>query len=379
MTVTSVTATPTKSIERPTVALVLGSGGARGYAHIGVIQVLEEAGVEIVAVAGSSMGALVGGLHAAGSLDEYTDWVLGLGQFEVIRLLDVALSGPGAIRGDRVFRKVSELLGGAHIEDLPIPFTSVAVDLLARREVWFQEGPLDVAIRASTAIPSFFVPTVLNGRVLVDGGVLNPVPVAPVAAARADHIIAVSLAGRPGGAGSPVAESSDEAPEGQWSDRLRDTAGRWFDSDLLATVRRRFGSEALGARRSRHAEDTDTEDGSDSGTDADTDGNDEAQSRTGTPPSRAVTGSIDDNLRAVDVVQSSYDIMQDALTRHRLAGYSPDLLLTVPKTAARTLDFHRAQELIELGRKIAVQSLPELGILPAAARDREDDPAQDSP
>ena len=336
----------------PSVALVLGSGGARGYAHIGVIQVLREAGVDIVAIAGSSMGALVGGLHAAGSLDDYTDWVLDLGQLEVIRLMDVALSGPGAIRGDKVFGRVSELLGGAHIEELPIPFTAVAVDLLARREVWFQEGPVDVAVRASTSIPSFFVPTVLNGRVLVDGGVLNPVPVAPVAAARADLIVAVNLAGRTDAGGPPVSETADEVPEGQWSTRLRETANRWFDHDLLTAVRRRFGSDTLGARQPDGA----AADDDDATARDHTDARDDVRDR----------GHADD-LRAVDVVQSSYEIMQDALTRHRLAGYAPDLLLTVPKTAARTLDFHRAGELIELGREIALAALPELGIGPAQA------------
>ena len=341
----------------PSVALVLGSGGARGYAHIGVIQVLREAGVDIVAIAGSSMGALVGGLHAAGSLDDYTDWVLDLGQLEVIRLMDVALSGPGAIRGDKVFGRVSELLGGAHIEELPIPFTAVAVDLLARREVWFQEGPVDVAVRASTSIPSFFVPTVLNGRVLVDGGVLNPVPVAPVAAARADLIVAVNLAGRTGAGGPPVSETADEVPEGQWSTRLRETANRWFDNDLLTAVRRRFGSDTLGAPQP---------DGAAAEHD-DTMVRDDAKARDDAARDDVRDRGHADDLRAVDVVQSSYEIMQDALTRHRLAGYAPDLLLTVPKTAARTLDFHRAGELIELGREIALTALPELGIGPAQA------------
>lgn len=324
------------------VALVLGAGGARGYAHIGVIQVLREAGVEIVAVSGSSMGAVIGGLHAAGALDDYTDWVVDLGQLEVLRLMDVALSGPGAIRGDRVFKKVADLVGDANIEDLAIPYTAVAVDLLARREVWFQQGPLEVAMRASTAIPSFFVPTVLNGRVLVDGGVLNPVPVAPVAAVHADHTIAVTLSGRADSMGGPVSETSEEQPEAQWSNRLFDTASKWFDNDLLMSVRRRFGSDTLAARRSR-------------GTDPD--GGGEKQRA-----DQADVTTPEEAMRAVEVVQSSYDVMQEALTRYGLAGYAPDLLLTVPKTVARTLDFHRAEELIALGRKIALAELPKLGI-----------------
>src|SRR5690606_885703 len=148
------------------VALALGSGGARGYAHIGVIQVLEERGCQIVAIAGSSMGALVGGVHAAGKLPEYVDWARGLRQIDVVRLLDVSLSSPGAIRAEKILARVRESLGDTRIEDLSVPFTSVATDLLSGREVWFQRGPVDVAIRASIAIPGVVTPVVLNGRLL---------------------------------------------------------------------------------------------------------------------------------------------------------------------------------------------------------------------
>ena len=155
-----------------TVALILGSGGARGYAHIGAIQVLVERGYQVVAVAGTSMGALVGGLFAAGKLDAYTEWVTGLSQRDVIRLLDPALLGAGAFRAERLLARMSDLLDGALIEKLPIPYTAVATDIGARREVWFQSGPLDVAIRASIAIPGVITPIMVNGRLLVDGAVL---------------------------------------------------------------------------------------------------------------------------------------------------------------------------------------------------------------
>lgn len=307
------------------IALVLGSGGARGYAHIGVIEVLADAGVDIVAVSGASMGAVVGGLHAAGRLDDYAEFALGLGQRELVRLIDIALSGPGAIKGDKIFGIVNDLVGDIRIEDLPIPFTAVAVDLLAQRELWFQQGPLAIAIRASAAIPSFFVPVLHNGRVLVDGAVLNPIPVAPVAAADADLIVAVGLNGPPMPQGAaPVRESTDEVPASQWSERLRERAARWFDSDLLAAVRRRVG--------------TDVGDGQ----------------------AVDVPRPADADLRTVDVMQSSYETMQAALSRHRLADYSPDVLLRVPKTAARTLDFHRAGELIDIGRQVATDALPEI-------------------
>src|SRR5690606_34864730 len=222
----------------------LGSGGARGYAHIGVIQVLEERGCEIVAVAGSSMGALVGGVHAAGKLPQYVDWATSLRQLDVARLLDVSLPAPGAIRAEKVLAKVRETLGDLKIENLDIPYTSVATDLLSGREVWFQKGPIDVAIRASIAIPGVITPVVLNGRLLADGGVLNPVPIAPLAVARADMVVAVSLAGEDANQpdpGPPVEETAESRPVEEWTERFRASASQLLDRDLVRSVLSRFG------------------------------------------------------------------------------------------------------------------------------------------
>jgi NTE family protein len=177
------------------VALALGGGGARGYAHIGVLRELESRGYEIVAVAGTSMGAVIGGLHCAGKLDPYTEWVTGLSQRDVIRLLDPSIKAPGLIKAEKVMSVVRDLLAGARIEDLPIPFTAVATDLVAQREVWFQDGPVEAALRASIAIPSAIAPVVVDGRLLADGGLLNTLPITPLTSARADVVIAVSLAG----------------------------------------------------------------------------------------------------------------------------------------------------------------------------------------
>src|SRR5690606_18656434 len=178
---------------KPTVALVLGSGGARGYAHVGVIEVLLERGFEVKAISGCSMGALVGGIYAAGKMQDFKDWATGLGQFDVFRLLDISLSSPGAIRGEKVFSFVRDLIGDVRIEDLPIPYSAVATDLRHHKEIWFQEGPLHKAIRASVAIPSLITPVVYGERVLVDGGLLNPLPIIPTIAAHADYIVAVNL------------------------------------------------------------------------------------------------------------------------------------------------------------------------------------------
>jgi NTE family protein len=176
-------------------AIALGGGGARGYAHIGVIRELEQRGYDIVAVSGTSMGAVIGGLYCAGRLDAYTDWVTGLSQRDVIRLLDPSIKAPGLIKAEKVMSRVRELLDGALIEDLPLPFTAVATDLIAQREVWFQDGPVEAALRASIAIPSAIAPVMVDGRLLADGGLLNTVPIAPLTGARADIVIAVSLGG----------------------------------------------------------------------------------------------------------------------------------------------------------------------------------------
>jgi NTE family protein len=312
------------------VVLALGSGGARGYAHIGTVQVLRERGYEIVGVAGSSMGALVGGLLAAGQLDEYTQWARGLGQLDVIRLLDPSISAPGVIRAEKVFARVRELLGDVTIEDLPLPYTAVATDLLTRREVWFQRGPLATAIRASIATPGIFTPVMLNGRLLADGGVLNPVPIAPTAAVTADLTVAVSLTGERQGAveGAPARESAEARPFEEWFERFRRGASSLLDRDIVRSVRDRFGS------------------GSDSQDDpAPSVGGDD------------LFGALPAGLTKLDVMNQSLDAMQSVLTRYRLAGYPPDVLVEVPKDACRTLDFHRAEEMIELGRTLTIAAL----------------------
>jgi NTE family protein len=321
------------------VALVLGSGGARGYAHIGVIQVLEERGFEIVAVSGTSMGALVGGLYAAGALDAYTDWVMSMTQRDVLRLLDLSLKAPGAIRADKILARVSDLLGGVLIEDLPIPFTAVATDLLARKEVWFQRGPVDAAIRASIALPSFITPVMLNGRLLADGGLMNPIPIAPTAASSADAVVAVSLAGEPGGPSGrvPARESAEPRPAEEWMDRFRRTASHVLDRDLVRLVTSRLVPGRT----------TTPGDGAEEVVE-------EVAQEVAEEP---LFGTLPSGLRTLDVMDLSLDAMQSVVTRYRLAGYPPDLLITVPKDACRTVDFHKASELVPLGRKLAAEAL----------------------
>ncbi len=355
--------------ESQTVALVLGSGGARGYAHIGVIEVLQEQGYNIVAISGASMGALIGGMYAAGKLRAYKDWVTGLDQFQLLRLLDFSLGSPGAIRGEKVFGVVQEMLGDTRIEDLEIPFTAVATDLLAHQEVWFQEGVLHEAVRASTAIPSVITPVMLHGRVLVDGGLLNPLPIIPTVAAHADIILAVNLSGtdkryanlppleewasrerkqnQAAASGGSVNDDEEdpaaeaEAPPDEWLEKLKQRAARWFEGDGEASGARgraRASSEeqALAEAQKRHARDRGN-------------GHDDARS----------VSLQELGLGKFDVMNLAIETMQNSLTRYKIAGYPPDILINFPKHVCRSFDYHRAPELIQLGRMLAEDALEE--------------------
>lgn len=302
----------------PRTALALGSGGARGYAHIGVIAELEAQGFDIVGIAGTSMGALVGGLYAADQLNEYSAWARTLTQRDVIRLLDPTLRGPGMMRAEKVFTKVSELTGDTRIEDLRIPFTAVATDLTARKEVWFQRGRLDAAIRASVAIPGVVTPVVMKGRLLVDGGLMNPVPVAATASMPADLTIAVSLTEEilVGGWTAPAREQPALEPETGAARNLE--LGRLLTS-WLESIRGRFGDDPLPPEEP-----------------ADSDFPYEA---------------LPAGLRTRDILDLSLDTLRNVVANYRLAGYPPDVLITIPRDACGTMDFHRAGELIELGRE----------------------------
>ncbi len=298
------------------VALALGSGGARGFAHIGAVQVLEERGFEIAAVAGSSMGALVGGVLAAGQLKEFADWASALKQRDVLRLVDPKWSSPGAMAADRLIARLGGFLTDIAIEELPIPYTAVATDIAARREVWFQKGPLRAAVRASIAIPGVITPVVINGRLLADGGMLNPVPIEPTAASGADLTIAVSLqAPRPAQeSAAPVRASADPQWFEDWRVRLRQ-------------VFRLSGPNAA------------------------------------TAPAEIpnIPEALPADLRIADVLSLSLDAMQDLISRYRMAGLPPDVQVAIPVSACRVLDFHRAAEMIEVGRAMTTKALDDAG------------------
>lgn len=177
------------------VHLVLGSGGARGIAHIGVIEALLEQGFEITAITGCSIGAVVGGMYCAGHLQTYKDWLLTLNKTSVLRLFDFTITTRGFVKGQKVYNRLKSFAGEWNIEDFAIPFTAVATDIVNNAEVYFTKGDLYAALRASTAIPGMFTPVTVDGKLLVDGGVLNPLPLNLVKREPDVQVIAVCLNG----------------------------------------------------------------------------------------------------------------------------------------------------------------------------------------
>lgn len=277
-----------------TVSLVLGIGGARGLAHIGVIQWLTENGYDIRSIAGSSMGALVGGIYAASKLEVYTKWVSALERMQVVRLLDPALGRSGLFKGERIMGVLRELIGDFDIENLPVSFTAVATDLESGEEVWLREGKLFDAIRASIATPLIFTPFKYGGRMLLDGGLVNPVPIAPTHNDTTELTVAVNLSGPIESRPPPL--KSAPIPEGN-------------------TYRRRIHAFIDSLHHSK--------------------------AKTSAAPARGI----------LDIALASMEAMQNTITRLRLATYSPDVTVEIPRNACGFLEFWRARELIALGHE----------------------------
>lgn len=293
------------------ISLVLGAGGARGLAHIGVIEVLEANGFKIVASAGTSMGALVAGVHAAGKLGDYRDWAHALQRTDILRLLDFAFGHPGLIKGDRLIGALKELVGDRQIEELPVRYTAVATDLAAQREVWINRGSLFDAIRASIAIPMIFTPHYVNGRELVDGGLLAPVPIAATRQAMADLVIAVDVNARDS---RPLLAPDATQLQQIEPDPVTASASNWT-SRIASLVETWWEKKPV------------------------------------TPKQQAArTGMI-------DLMSRSLDTMQAQLSRLQLAQDPPDLLIRISGDVAMFHEYWRGPELIEAGRIAAQKAL----------------------
>ncbi|MCB9955979.1 MAG: patatin-like phospholipase family protein [Parvularculaceae bacterium] len=297
---------PSRNTQRPLIGLALGGGVARGWAHIGVIQRLQEAGIRPDIVCGTSVGALVGGFWLAGELDNLEDWARALTKRRMLAYFDLMLNGSGLMGGKRLHQAMQEFIGEKRIEELPSKFVAVTAELATGHETWLDEGSLSDAIEAAYALPGVFPPRAINGRWLIDGALVNPLPVSVCRAMGARLVIAVGLHADAFGRASVQRREKYENPE------LSD--GR----DLAATARGGV-AERLMLKKLFNA--------------------------SGPTPG---LGSV---------MLASFNIIMDRMTRSRLAGDPPDVLLTPRVGHIALLDFDRADELIALGREAADEAL----------------------
>ncbi len=271
------------------VRLILGSGGARGIAHIGVIEELINDGHEIIEVVGCSMGAVVGGIFCAGHLQPYKEWLLTLTRSSVFSLTDFTFTRQGFVKGEKVFSTILDMTGPQNIEDFPIPFTAVATNIANMTEVHISKGNLFRALRASIAIPGIFTPVSEGKNILVDGGVLNPLPVNLVEKNPGEIVVAVNI-NAPELVSTKISPKKNQAIPKTW-----------------VPISWPFGKKDI-----------------------------ENQ-----PPSYSL----------IELLQTSYDHTQDRLTEMIIKHFQPDLVVSIPRSSCATFEFYKAKEMIELGKK----------------------------
>jgi NTE family protein len=289
------------------IALVLSSGGARGCAHIGVIKVLEKNGFKITSVAGTSMGALVGGIYSTGQLSAFEEWISTIDMMEVLRLTDFSISSKGLVKGKKVFERIREIVPDRNIEDLNIPFCAVATDILKGTEVVFSEGNLFEAIRASISIPNVFQPHRIGDMYLVDGGLLNPIPVNRVKRSGEDILVVVNVS-------APIPwEHRDEEKELHSEHRY---------SEQIKAIREKLGNYFPFMDHD------------------DDDENEEI-----------------DGIGIFNLSSKSIGTMMRKIAELTLEKHQPDILINLPKESYGTYDFYKAKEIIEEGEEAALDAL----------------------
>ncbi len=289
------------------ISLVLGSGGARGLAYIGIIRWLEEHDFIIDSVSGSSMGALIGGVYAMGKLDEFEAWVKAIDKMDIITLLDLAWESSGLIKGDKIINALIGIVGDQHIEDLPLRYTAVASDIGREKEVWINDGRLFDAIRASISLLLFFTPVVRDGVQLIDGGVLNPVPISPTFHDDTAMTIAVNLGGKP--------EEQMHTPPVTKISEPRNAK----EDDIKVKIKHFIKKVKQTASK-----------------------------------------VADIDLEVYEVANQAFGAMQSTIAREKLAAYPLDHLIEIPRNACGTLEFDRAEEMISLGYEKAQKGLQHL-------------------
>ena len=289
-----------------TVSLVLSSGGARGLAHIGVIEALEEQGYTINAIAGCSMGALIGGIYAKGKLPEYKEWICHLDRIDVFSLMDFTLSTRGFIKGNKVFQAVEALVGDDLIENLPIPFSCNAVNIHSGEEKVFDHGSLFQAIRASAAIPTVIKPYMIEETEYVDGAILNPIPLDLTKAYNSDLLIASDV-------NAPVACLMTDSPKSKTSTPLL-TVPHWVN-EYRNKMAKYFPQEKKEKPKI---------------------------------PS------------FIDLMNLSFELMQDRLSDYILQTYPVDMVVQISRKQCGTFEFYRAKEIIQIGKELTLNSLKQL-------------------
>ncbi|MFC2176595.1 patatin-like phospholipase family protein [Bacteroidota bacterium] len=298
-----------KEMSGKTVSLALGSGGARGFAHIGVIEVLLENGFQIRNIAGTSMGACVGGMYCAGKMDEFKDWVLKLNKREAFRLMDFTMSTQGVMKGQKVMETLKTLLGEINVEDFNIGYTAVATDVNTKEEIWMRTGDLYNVMRASSSLPTLMTPVRLGDRLLIDGGVLNPLPIEPLLPKQTDIIIAVN-----------INANSDN------HQRFRE-----IDRKVLAEISDESSDEKTKAYTARMAK--------------------TVKNWLNMKGDSVKTDPIQENtLTYFGMLNKTIDFMQDRMCEQTISYYQPDIVVNIPRHLGTTLDFYRAKEMIAEGR-----------------------------
>ncbi len=284
------------------VSLVLSGGGARGSAHIGVIEELEKQGFEIVSIAGTSMGSVVGGIYALGKLEEFKTWLLRLDKLEVFKLLDFSFSSQGLVKGDRVMNEVKKFISDKRIEDLEIAYVAVAVDILNKKEVIFEEGSIYEAIRASMSFPTIFTPVNKDNTMLIDGGVLNNIPINHAKRFPDDLLIAVNVnANIP--FNNPISLNKDnETKQSIYRNKIKE-----FQHKLQKII-----------PQNKH-----------------------------------------DNLGYFHLINKTISLMTTHISQTTIEKYPPDILISVSKDSCGTFDFYKAEEMVAVGRYAAQKILAE--------------------
>ena len=284
------------------VSLVLSGGGARGIAHIGVIEELEKQGFEVKSISGTSMGALVGGIYAVGKLQEYKNWMYKLDKIDIFKLIDFTLSSQGLIKGDRVFKKMRKFIPDMNIEDLKIHYTATATDIINKKEVVFTKGSIYEAIRASIAIPTVVTPVKKENSLLVDGGVMNNVPINHVKRTKNDILIVVYV-----NAVIPVYKPFISKKEKDKKQSIYLKKIKQFQNQLHM-VHPKSKNEKLGY---------------------------------------------------FDLINKSISLLTDHISNLSIEKYPPDILIEVSHDACGTYDFYKAEELVEIGRYTAIKCINE--------------------